>query len=341
VFEGQVVSYNGSNTQLQVISEHPDSEQRRVAVKVLLRFSDLPAAAIGVVGCTPGNWMVTGKHCFSTEVQAAQRCVQHDYMGHVLRVYAVGYVQVSNAAGGEERRPALIMEYAAGGCLREVMVANGGKLDRDPQQASEKAWKVAQRMFKGLWVVSKAMVVHRDCKPDNAFLTKAGDVTSVKLGDFGLALLVYEAGTRGSTLVYTPGYEAPEVVDKARNGTEMDVWLLGCSLLEMLTGKLPFYHAAGLPPEQRKAWRHGGELVRPGSPYCDPTHPDYDQVGRHLTQAERDALQELLQQDPGKRPTYWKVMGMPYMMWGPQGTPPPPPPPKPAQGSVSRLCMLE
>jgi len=202
-----------------------------------------------------------------------------------------------------------------------VLDAHAGKLDRDPQQVSHKAWQVAQRMFRGLWVAPKAMVVHRDCKPDNFFLGKEGTVTSVKLGDFGVALLVQEAGTRGSTLVYTPGYEAPEVVDRLHNGTEMDVWLLGCSLLSMLTGQRPFYHTADLPPEDRKALRHGGELVRPGSPYCDPQHPDYDDVGRHLTQAERDILQKLLQQDPGKRPCWSKVMALPYMMWGPQGRP--------------------
>jgi serine/threonine protein kinase len=214
-----------------------------------------------------------------------------------------------------------IMEYAEGGSVQQQLEAHGGKLDWDPQQASHKAWVVAGRMLEALRVASKAYVVHRDCKPDNMFLSKQGDLSSAKLGDFGTALRVLDADTQGRTLVYTPGYEAPEMVDKLPSSSATDAWLLGCSLLTMLTGQPPFYYASHLPPEERKAWRHGGELVRPGSPYCDPDNPDYDQVGRHLTQPEREVLQKLLQEDSRRRLTLRQAWQSKYFLWGPHGQP--------------------
>jgi serine/threonine protein kinase len=325
VFEARVAGYSGSNKELEDISKQQDAMQRRVAVKVLLRHSDLlPDRA---VKWTPGTWCTAGQRQFGIEVQAARRCAEHDPSGHVLRVHAVGYVNVSVGADPTDiaSRPALILEYAAGGSLGDLMAAQGGKLDTDPQQASaslasHKAWLAGKRMLRALRAASKAMVVHRDAKPDNMFLTVPGDVRSAKLGDLGYAMRMYEACDRGSTQVYTPGYEAPEVVENVHHGSELDVWLLGCSLLSMLTGQPPFYHSRCLPPAERAAWRHGGELVRPGSPYCDPQHPDYAQVGRYLTQAERDVLQQMLHVDPRRRPTHRKLYGTPYFMWGPTGS---------------------
>jgi serine/threonine protein kinase len=124
--------------------------------------------------------------------------------------------------------------------------------------------------------------------------------------------------------VYTPGYEAPEVVGKQRYATEMDIWMLGCSLLEMLTGQAPFYYAAHLPPEERAARRQGSELTNGRSPYSNPTHEHYNHVGRHLTPAEREALQRLLEPDTRHRVLLHEVVALPYFMWGPAGKPPRP-----------------
>jgi serine/threonine protein kinase len=319
VFEAEVAGYSGSNKALQELNKQSDSVQRRVALKVLLRFSDLSEQA--AVGWSAGGWLLAGLRSFSVEVEAAQRCEVRDPSGYVLRVHAIGRVPMfTGQPGGEwQPRPALILEYAAGGTVRDQLEAHGGKLDWDPQQASHKAWVVAKRMLRGLRVASKSQVVHRDCKPENVFLLKQDDLESAKMGDFGYSFLAEEAGSRGTTLVYTPGYEAPEVIGKMSYGTEMDVWMLGCSLLTMLTGQEPFYHAAQLPAKERAALRCGSELVRADSPYCDPNHPDYDQVGRHLTKTERETLQKLLEPDHRYRILLRQVNALPYFIYGPSG----------------------
>ncbi len=82
-------------------------------------------------------------------------------------------------------------------------------------------------------------VIHRDLKPGNLLLTKAG---KVKLGDFGLALVAAE--TRLTAAGKTMGslhYMAPEQIQgKPPLSNKTDLYALGCVLFELLSGRTPF-----------------------------------------------------------------------------------------------------
>ena len=87
-------------------------------------------------------------------------------------------------------------------------------------------------------------VIHRDIKGDNILLTGDG---IVKLADFGCskALLSLQAGTHGvtaKTMVGTPHWMAPEVIKNQDQGYSFtaDIWSIGCTVVEMLTGKPPW-----------------------------------------------------------------------------------------------------
>ncbi|MDQ3300311.1 MAG: AAA family ATPase [Myxococcota bacterium] len=84
-------------------------------------------------------------------------------------------------------------------------------------------------------------IIHRDIKPSNLFLPD-GDVTRVKLIDFGTAREVIQAQplTRQGEVIGTPFYMAPEQVRGHEIGPAADVWALGCVLYECLTGRPPF-----------------------------------------------------------------------------------------------------
>ena len=89
-------------------------------------------------------------------------------------------------------------------------------------------------------------ILHRDIKPDNIILTGGPEAEDrvPRLTDFGLAKLVEEAGdeTRSEARIGTPHYMAPEQAAGRRRevGPAADIYALGATLYEILTGRPPF-----------------------------------------------------------------------------------------------------
>lgn len=80
-------------------------------------------------------------------------------------------------------------------------------------------------------------VVHRDLKLGNLFVN---DRMELKLGDFGLAVVIKYEGQKRFSRCGTPNYLAPEVISGVGHSYEVDVWALGCILYTMLEGTPPF-----------------------------------------------------------------------------------------------------
>jgi serine/threonine-protein kinase len=206
---------------------------RRVAVKVL---KDDVAAAVG-------------SERFLREIQIAAGLTHP----HILPLHDSG------AASGFLY---YVMPYVDGESLRQ-------RLDRERQLTVEDATRIASEVADALGYAHSHNIVHRDIKPENILLEAGHAVVS----DFGIARAIMRADSDETTstgiAIGTPRYMSPEqgtgdpILD-ARS----DIYSLGCTLYETLTGEPPFggrtaqaiiaRHAAEAPPSMR--------VVRPEIP---------------------------------------------------------------------------
>jgi serine/threonine protein kinase len=180
--------------------------QRTVAIKVLRPEHDDAAARTRLV----------------REAQLAAR-FRHD---HVVTVYAV--------VDRPDSLPYLVMEYVPGPTLKALLRQPGGLA---PAEAARLAAEVAD----GLAAAHAAGLIHRDIKPSNVLMDSA--TGRARLSDFGLARLAADLAdlTRSSALVGTPEYMSPEQVQcRTDLDGRTDVYSLGVTLYEALTGEAPF-----------------------------------------------------------------------------------------------------
>ncbi|MET4096746.1 serine/threonine-protein kinase [Arthrobacter sp. UYCu712] len=180
----------------------------------------------------------------------------------------------------EGARLAIVMDYVAGGSLRDTVKEVGPLRPAD-------AFNVAAEVFDALAFAHSRGVTHRDIKPDNVLLARpwpecgAGDV---RVSDFGISDVVGERIRQTTGLIGTPHYMPPELISQGRSGPPGDVYSTGVLLYELLAGRTPF---AGPGTDFSVAYRHVSS--RP------PRIPVDDAVW--------DILDGLLSKDPAQRPT--------------------------------------
>lgn len=131
----------------------------------------------------------------------------------------------------------IAMAYYEGRTLKTVLKAEGAL-------APERALTIAHAVASGLAAAHAAGVVHRDVKPANVLLTAAGD--AVKLLDFGIAHRSRTTTRSGPTTAGTLAYMSPEQLAGGGTDARTDLWGLGVTLWEMLTGQRPFRAASRL-----------------------------------------------------------------------------------------------
>jgi predicted Ser/Thr protein kinase len=140
--------------------------------------------------------------------------------------------------------PFFIMEYVEGVNLRQ--------LEQSGRLPAAQALAIIPQICEALQFAHDAGVVHRDVKPENILIDKAG---RVKIADFGIAKLAgADAADVGVTAtgqaVGTPHYMAPEqMVSPESVDHRADIYALGVVFYEMLTGELPLGKFA--PPSRR------------------------------------------------------------------------------------------
>ena len=135
--------------------------------------------------------------------------------------------------------------------LYHAMELLHGSLAQRLRSGSLPIWlslRLAGQIADALATLHMHSIVHRDVKPSNILVTdEPDDLLHAKLSDFGLARLpdteadAMPVSTAEGTRLGTPEYMPPEQWDDAREAEgSADVYALGCSLYQLLTGQLPF-----------------------------------------------------------------------------------------------------
>ena len=149
---------------------------------------------------------------------------------NVLAIYEFG-------TSGETSYAA--MELLDGETLRD-------RIDRGPQ-AARRAVDICAQIARGLAAAHEKGIVHRDVKPENVFVTREG---RVKILDFGLASQRVPSGisadltmppTDAGTVLGTVGYMAPEQVRGLPADARSDIFALGATLYELVSGRGAFH----------------------------------------------------------------------------------------------------
>jgi serine/threonine-protein kinase len=165
---------------------------------------------------------------------------------NTLRIYDFGYLPLlgateaaSNVEGGT---PFQVSEYLDGGTLEDLV-------RRRSALTVEEVWRVVEPVAGALSEAHQAGIVHRDLKPSNILFTRVGDVTMVKLADFGVAKACAEtamvphrapdpeAGAGDPVFFYSLGWAAPEQLAGSSVAPSADVYSLGLLTAYMLAGR--------------------------------------------------------------------------------------------------------
>ena len=115
----------------------------------------------------------------------------------------------------------IILEYCENGSLHSIC-KNFGKFPENLVAI------YMSQVLHGLLYLHDQGVIHRDIKGANILTTKEG---LVKLADFGVATKT--AGLNDSSVVGTPYWMAPEVIELSGATTASDIWSLGCTVIEL------------------------------------------------------------------------------------------------------------
>ena len=183
----------------------------------------------------------------------------------------------------------IVTEYADGGDLSEKIKERKNK---NGNFTESEILDYFTQICLAIRHIHEKKIIHRDLKSGNIFLMKNG---FVKLGDFGIAKNFQRTIDKAKTMVGTPYYLSPEIIESKPYDSKSDIWSLGVLLYEMMTFKMPF-NANSLASLIIKITR--GNYIPPPVIY---------------TKDLRELVSKCLTLDPKNRPTIKEILGMPFI----------------------------
>ncbi len=246
------------------------------------KYEKLDVLGHGVSGIVYLAWdSMLGKHVALKEIslQAGDESRFLEEARVLDRLRHPNIVQV-NGVDKIDGHMIIDMEYVQGTNLHEYMRKHGKLPVRE-------ALSIAVQVCDALDFAHNHNTVHRDIKPANILISTDG---KAKIGDFGLAEILGSGSYAGGAGTYA--YMAPEdFAEEERSDNRSDIWAIGVTLYEMLTGRRPFQAAK---PKDPFSWKRAvSEDLPVPAVQIDPTlPPQIEQViSRALAKNKHDRYQ--------------------------------------------------
>jgi serine/threonine protein kinase len=141
-------------------------------------------------------------------------------------------IRFKDAYTSKRGKLCIVMDYADGGDLQTKIKEQKGALFSENQILD---WFV--QICLAIKHVHDKRILHRDLKSQNIFMMRS---SRIKLGDFGIARVLSSTKDNAKTMVGTPYYLSPEIIENKPYSFKSDIWALGVLLYEMCTLRPPF-----------------------------------------------------------------------------------------------------
>ncbi|XP_057417745.1 mitogen-activated protein kinase kinase kinase 3-like [Lotus japonicus] len=194
-------------------------------------------------------------------------------------------VQYYGSELGEESL-SVYLEYVSGGSIHKLLQEYGAFKEPVIQNYT-------RQIVSGLAYLHSRNTVHRDIKGANILVDPNGEI---KLADFGMSKHINSAASMLS-FKGSPYWMAPEVVMNTNGyGLPVDIWSLGCTILEMATSKPPWSQFEGV-----------AAIFKIGN------SKDMPEIPEHLSDDAKNFIKQCLQRDPLARPTAQSLLNHPFI----------------------------
>lgn len=189
----------------------------------------------------------------------------------------------------EEETLNILLEFVPGGSISSLL----GKFGPFPEAVIR---KYTEQLLLGLEYLHNNGIMHRDIKGANILVDNKGNI---KLADFGASKQVVELATvsGAKSMKGTPYWMAPEVILQTGHSFSADIWSVGCTVIEMATGKPPW----------SQQYQEVAALFYVGTTKSHPPIPE------HLSTEAKDFLLKCLQKEPDLRPVSSVLLKHPFV----------------------------